>query len=125
MTVMDHEDPALPEDIPRDEEMDLLRDEVRTSLNKMLEFRRGNTALLEALMLSLPDISEGEGKDAVRNVLTEAQMLDQHGALNWPALQQRKDSPMTWEQAVRMFVKQPAEVEMLLAMADEPMPAPR
>jgi hypothetical protein len=107
--------------LPREDEMDLLREEVKTSLDKMLEFRRGNTALMEALMLALPDIADGaESKASARTVLTEAGMLDENGALNWPALAQRKAAPMTWEQAVRMFVKQPAEVERLLAMADEP-----
>lgn len=119
MPVMNHEDPALPEELPRDEEMDLLRGEVKGSLDKLLEYRRGNTALLEALMLALPDIAEGNGKDAACNVLTEAGMLDKNGALDWPALAQRKAAPMTWEQAVRMFVKQPAEVERLLAMQDD------
>ena len=84
---------------------------------EVASYRAGNTALLEALMLAH---EERDSANAARcGVLCEAGMLDEDGACNWPALEARKQKQQTWEQAVRECITDPAEVERLLALADD------
>jgi len=122
MTVMINEDPALPEALDEPTEMAMLHREVYDSMRTTQAYHAGNTTLLEALMLMMADAPEGDAKDAGREALQKAGMADESGALNWPALAARKAGPMTWEDAVRKFVKQPAEQARLLALGDKEAP---
>lgn len=90
--------------------VDELRDETA-------RYRAGNTALLKALMYAHEDKDDA---NALRGqALREAGMLNEDGSCNWDALEARKPKPQTWEQAVRECITDPAEVERLLALADD------
>ena len=117
MTVMNNEDPALPDELPRDEEMHLLRLEVMNLSNKVQEYHKGNTTLMNAL-LRLADQHNDSNVGNARKVLKLAGVMFEDDGANWRALEHRKANPMTWEDAVRMFVKQPAERDRILALAE-------
>lgn len=118
MTTMNHEDPALPDELPRDEEMHLLRLEVMGLSTKVQEYHKGNTTLLDALRRLAVQPNDTNLLNAQKVLKLAGVMFDDDGA-NWAALESRKVNPMTWDQAVRMFVKQPAERDRILALADE------
>lgn len=120
MTVRDGEDPALPEQLTRDEEMYACRREVLESMKRVAEYRSGNTQLLEALMRAHG--GDNNAPATVCNTLLSAGMLDFKGVLNWEALKARRAAPWTWQDAVRMLVKQPAERDRILALDDTPRP---
>ncbi|PZV05538.1 MAG: hypothetical protein DCF23_02610 [Cyanobium sp.] len=63
------------------------------------QFRNGNPALLEALMLDHEDRDIVNAARCV--VLCEAWMPDEEGACNWTALEVRNPKQQTQEQAVR------------------------
>lgn len=114
MTELNNKDPASPKELPRDEEMHLLRMEVHNLSTHVQKYHKGNTALLEALMYAHDDRDDA---NALRvSALLQAGLLDTDGACNWAALDARKCNPMTWKNAVRMFVKQPAERDRILAL---------
>jgi len=117
MTVMINEDPALPEELPRDEEMHLLRLELQGLCRKVQEYHKGNTALLEALLRLTVQPNDTNLENA-RGVLKMAGVMFDDDCANWASMESRKVNPMTWADAVRMFVKQPAEREELLALDD-------
>lgn len=97
-----------------EDEADQLRDEVLDSMRKVSSYHAGNTALLGALMNLVAGIP-GADMDATK-LLRDAGMLDAEGEMNWMALKDREEKPMTWPAAVRKFVKNPAEQERLLAL---------
>lgn len=109
------------EDLTKDEEQNAYALEVHAQMDTVASYRAGNTQLLEALMLSLADMAEGTGKDAACDALRAAGMLDEGGALNWPALAKRKEQRWTWREAVTALVKQPAVQAHLLRMDDAPV----
>ncbi len=122
MTTFNGEDPALPEVLDEESEMELLRQEVSALMGHVMRFKAGNTQLIEALM-RMAQGDEGAAENA-QAVLAECGMLKgADGSLNWAALDARRDPRITWEQTVRSLVKQPGEVARLLAMNDEPSPA--
>jgi len=84
-------------------------------------YQRGNTELLE-LWMRLIDGDDILGvQERVREIL-EGLGLMENGTLLWTALEARKPKPLTWEQAVRECVTDPAEVERLLALDNEEEP---
>lgn len=106
-------------DMSTEKELEHLGRDAFQSMVKLAEYHRGNTGLLEVLMHV-----HGRSVDAdarVAAILTAAGMLDAAGVLNWVALEARRDKPMTWQEAVRRFVADPATQERLLAMEDEPL----
>lgn len=88
------------------------------SMVRLAEYHRGNTELLEALMHVHARAVDAD--DRVASVLAKAGLLDGSGALDWPALEQRRDKPMAWQDAVNRFVKDPTMREELLALDDDP-----
>jgi ribosomal protein S9 len=118
MKTMNHDDPAAPEPLDEATEMEMLRMEVYESMKRVQEYRAGNTELMGALMLLM-----GGGEEAragAMKVLVTCGMADENGALNWLALAARKENRWTWEHCVRTLVKDPATVERLLALDDDP-----
>jgi hypothetical protein len=81
-------------------------------------YRNGNTELLELWMRLLDGDDIFGVQWRVREILEGAGLL-QNGTLNWTALEARKPKQQTWEEAVRECITDPAEVERLLAFADE------
>jgi hypothetical protein len=113
---------AQPTELSPAEELQQLRQEVYNLSHKVQEYHMGNTLLLEALLhvTVQPEFELYRGR--ARSVLMQAGVMRTDGAPDWAALGARKAKPMTWEDAVHMFVKQPAEREHILSLADEPGP---
>lgn len=90
--------------------------QVAQDMDLIADYRNGNTALLETLMLTVWEQPGAEA--AVRQVLTEAGMLvgDQP---QWEALALRKNARWSWREAVRRLVTDEAEQLRLLAMDDK------
>lgn len=84
-------------------------------MNLVLQYRRGNTALLDALMSTCWNTPDAEAK--VRQVLRDAKMLTEDGP-DWAGLEQRKAQQWTWEEAVCYLCKDPAERDRLLKLQD-------
>ena len=118
MSTTMNSDPAAPEVLTPETELDMLRQEVYDSMETVEQYRGGNTELIEVLMKVMGD--KPDARVSALMLLTECGMVRQDGALNWPALAQRKDNRWTWEQLVRKFVKQPSEVDRLLNMDSAP-----
>jgi hypothetical protein len=85
------------------------------------KYRNGNTTLLELLMKLCCGEHTSVLKEA-RDILLGAGLMNADYTPNWQALEDRKPKPQTWEQAVRECVTDPAEVERLLALADDATP---
>lgn len=112
MNSMSHEDPALPEELSRDEEMAMLLHEVAESMNTIASYHKGNTALLEALM-NCVEFRPNAIPEAIM-LLNLAGLMSDELLANRAALGQRKAHPLTWEQAVCKLVKQPAHQAQML-----------
>jgi hypothetical protein len=117
MKVMNHQDPALPEELPRDQEMAMLLQEVAESMDTIASYHKGNTALLEALM-NCVEFRPDAIPEAVM-LLNQAGLMSDEFVANRAALEQRKAHPLTWEQALCKLVKQPEHRAELLAMGKE------
>lgn len=99
------------------DEMDLLRQEVSDSMKTVMQYRSGNTELIECAMQLVQGLPTAEAR--ARAVLAQCGMIRaEDGGLDWAALAKRKDNRWAWEEAVRKLVKQAEEVERLLAMGE-------
>jgi hypothetical protein len=97
---------------------DALARQVAEDMDTIVTYRNGNTALLEALMLTC--WMQPGAEAAARKVLREAGMLTDEGP-QWDALEERKKiGGWTWREAVRRLVKDPDAAAKLLAMGDTP-----
>lgn len=93
-------------------------DQLADALATVARYKSGNTSLIEALMR----FAEGhpDAGEFAQPILAQCGMLNEaDGSLNWAALEARKLKQQTWEQAVRECITDPAEVERLLALADD------
>lgn len=88
-------------------------------MDEVLAYRKGNTELLEVLMLTCCQRPEAEAR--VRQVLADAGMLTAAGP-NWAALEARKSACWGWAEVLTLMVDDHAERERLLAMMDDPLP---
>lgn len=104
-------------DTPIESELEQVYGLLMAEQTKVASYKAGNTELLELLMM----LHAGDHTKVLhrgRDILLGAGLLNVDLTLNWPALEARK-RPVTWEQAVRECVTDPAEVERLLALDDD------
>jgi hypothetical protein len=82
------------------------------------QYKAGNTELMELWLKLLEGQDIFDVQERVREILEGAGLL-RDGRADWAALEARKPQQQTWEQAVRECVTDPAEVDRLLALADD------
>lgn len=117
-TTIEHdEEKRLPKKSPIRCEVEDLRNEIASMAKELAAYRNGNTALLEVLMRVYD--TAPLSMDLADKTLRNAGMINSEGFLDWKALEARKETPMSWKDAVRKFVRSPSEQRRLLALADE------
>ena len=82
-------------------------------------YQSGNTELLGLFMRLIEGDDIPELTDRVREILTQAGLVNPDHSMNWEALEARKPKQISWEQAVNELVTDPEERARLLAMSDE------
>ena len=82
-------------------------------------YQAGNTELLWLFMRLIEGDDIPELTDRVREILTQAGLVNPDHSMNWEALEARKPKQISWEQAVNELVTDPDARARLLAMSDE------
>jgi len=79
-------------------------------------YQSGNTELLSLWMRLLAGQDIIDVQERVREILTDAGLINRDNTPNWDALEARKPKQKTWAQAVNECVTDPEERARLLAL---------